>query len=195
MKKLISFKRFDLTDLVNKPELPPRVQIPDAREVFDHYMTIVLGLLNKKYEWLPEYQAVIDWLSDNDNKGLLLQGKCGVGKSIIARYVIPAIFSDYYSKIITCYNAQELNENIAEVLSKHLICIDDIGTEGESVIYGERRMVFCELIDLAEKKGKLIIGTTNLGGDALTSKYGERAVDRIKAMTKRVLINKQSFRG
>ena len=68
--------------------------------------------------------------------------------------------------------------------------MDDIGTENLSVKYGEKRLAFAELTDEAEKKGKLLILTTNLSIDELREKYGERTVDRLRAITKTVLVDR-----
>ena len=76
-----------------------------------------------------------------------------------------------------------MNNLIDKILKNHIVCIDDIGTEGEYVKYGEHRVPFAELVDLAEKKGTLLILTTNLTVDELRVKYGERVVDRLRAIT------------
>jgi DNA replication protein DnaC len=41
------------------------------------------------YEHLPEYDEVIDWMTNTDDKGLMLMGDCGRGKSIILNGVLP----------------------------------------------------------------------------------------------------------
>lgn len=71
---------------------------------------------------------------------------------------------------------------------------DDIGTENLSVKYGEKRLSFAELADEAEKKGKLLILTTNLSIDELREKYGERTIDRLRAITRTVLFSGESLR-
>lgn len=87
-----------------------------------------------------------------------------------------------------------MNTDIDDVMKKHIVYIDDIGTEGVSVRYGERRMAFPELVDDAEKKGKLLIVTSNLTTDELKEKYGERTLDRLKAISKLVLFKGKSLR-
>ena len=87
-----------------------------------------------------------------------------------------------------------MNANLEEVKKKHIIYIDDVGTENLSVKYGEKRLAFAELADEAEKKGKLLILTTNLTIDELREKYGERTIDRLRAITKTVLFSGISLR-
>ena len=87
-----------------------------------------------------------------------------------------------------------MNANADTVKQKHIIYIDDIGTENLSVKYGEKRLVFPELVDEAEKKGKLLIITTNLSLSELSEKYGERTIDRLRAITTSVLFKGESLR-
>ena len=87
-----------------------------------------------------------------------------------------------------------MNAKLDEVKQKHIIYIDDVGTENLSVKYGEKRLAFAELADEAEKKGKLLILTTNLTIEELREKYGERTIDRLRAITKTVLFSGVSLR-
>ena len=87
-----------------------------------------------------------------------------------------------------------MNNLIDNILKNRIVCIDDIGTEGEYVKYGEHRVPFAELVDLAEKKGTLLILTTNLTVDELRVKYGERVVDRLRAITNVVYFKGSSLR-
>lgn len=87
-----------------------------------------------------------------------------------------------------------MNANLDDVKQKHIIYVDDIGTESLSVKYGEKRLAFAELADETEKKGKLLIITTNLSIDELREKYGERTIDRLKAITRTVLFSGESLR-
>ena len=135
-----------------------------------------------------------DWLNDNQGRGLFLYGNCGRGKTVLARYVIPAILLKYDRKVVNCFDAQEMNTNLDEVLKKKIVCIDDIGTEEVSVSYGNKRLAFLEVVDAAEKHGKLLIITSNLNQEQLVQKYGDRTMDRIISTTKRVLFKGKSLR-
>ena len=157
-------------------------------------------LTDNKCVWLPEYDEVADWLSDNKSKGLLLMGSCGRGKSLLCTKVIPTIVSAHYGANIICIDAPDINrfDNKGNSCASYhaLLCIDDLGTE--SIIannFGEKRNVFPELVDEAEKKGRLLIVTTNLTTDELRQRYGERTLDRLKAITRPVLCIGDSMRG
>ncbi len=170
------------------------LKIPYAREITEQGLAHFIAVEGKKAVWLEEYDQIVEWLEDNKGLGLLLHGKCGVGKTIMGRYVIPAILLHKLRKIVTCFDVGELNNMTDVVLSKKIISIDDVGTEEISIKYGEKRLAFAELMDMVEKQSKLIIITTNLTAEQITAKYGDRIMDRIKATTKRIAFNGQSFR-
>lgn len=173
--------------------LPDRVSIsiPDAEAVLKRGLAFFVG---EGYKWLSEYEKVEKWLENNENRGLLCLGNCGRGKTVICCKIIPLLLSHYCRKIAEVVDAQQMNADVDRIKRSHIICIDDIGTEGESVKYGERRMAFSEIVDEAEKKGKLLIITTNLSIDELTAKYGIRTIDRLKAITTPVLFKGESMR-
>ena len=138
-------------------------------------------------EWNERnYRPIVDWMTDNKGKGLLMLGGCGLGKSLIGMYILPLLIKDVHRKVVNIFNAQELNKKIDEILNLHIVYIDDIGTEDNLNSYGNKRMPFAELCDAAEKKGKLLILTTNLNIEGLQERYGDRVVDRLVATTKAV---------
>lgn len=167
------------------------IAIPDARHMIKRGLeTFIKG----EPVWLPEYEDVADWLTNNEGRGLLLIGNCGRGKSVLAKKIIPTLISYFHRKIVSVYTSTQMNQRPDEVLSKHIVCVDDIGTEGESMLYGNRRMVLAELADAAEIEGKLLLLTTNMSVDELRHKYGERTIDRLRVITKPVLFNGESLR-
>lgn len=167
------------------------IHIPDAKEALMRGLQYYLG---DKAEWLPCYDEVAEWLSDNQGRGLLCYGSCGLGKSVICGKIIPVLLNHYHHKVVSLWEADSMNHDIDAVKANHILYIDDIGTEGESVRYGERRMAFPEIVDAAEKKGKLLMCSTNLSLKELRDKYAERTTDRLRAITKQVLFKGESFR-
>lgn len=176
------------------PEDRVFISIPEARKILYSAMSFFIGKEGRKVEWLPEYEKVAEWLSNNKGRGLFLFGNCGRGKSVLCRYALPAILLQFAKKVVNVFDIQELNGDIDNVLSKHIISLDDIGTEELSIKYGERRMAFAEVMDAAEKKGKLVIVSTNLTMEELQGRYGDRVLDRIKSTTKRVMFVGNSLR-
>jgi DNA replication protein DnaC len=170
-------------------------QVPNAKEVFKNAMTYYLGINNQKLIWLPEYDFVVNWLDDNKGKGLFLYGSVGTGKTFITRYVIPGILLKYKRLVVSTFDITEANADPDYVLSKKLIALDDIGTEDVSVKYGEKRMVIPEILDAAEKYGKLLLITSNFNEEGIISKYGNRIFDRLIEVTTPIEFKGESFRG
>lgn len=166
------------------------ITVPDAKNV----LWRGLNYFTENAEWLPEYEEITNWLSDNKGRGLLCYGNCGRGKSLICWKIIPLLLNHYCRKLVSCYDAQQMNADIDAVKAKHIIYIDDVGTENLSVKFGEKRLAFCEIVDESEKRGKLLILTTNLSLNEISQKYGERTMDRLTAITTRVLFKGESLR-
>lgn len=171
------------------------IQIPDAKTMLKNAMTYFLGREGKQLVWLPQYDLIADWLSDNKGLGLFLYGSCGLGKTFVTRYAITAILLKYCNRVVTSFDMTEVLKDPDKVLAKHIIALDDIGTEDLSVKFGQRRSIIPEIMDAAEKYGKLLIITSNLGSEDLIAKYGNRTLDRILDITRRVEFSGKSFRG
>ena len=174
--------------------IPFRFGIPNAKEV------LIAGLeevMRHKVEWLAEYTQIVNWLTDNRGKGLLLIGPPGVGKSEICMKVIPLIFRMVLHKVFSRYQATELcNEaTYRSSLRQRFIAIDDFGIEGTFYDYGNPHIVFSEIVDGIEKRGTLFIATTNLTMDEIKAKYGLRTFDRLRANMHVVVIRERSLRG
>ena len=143
------------------------------------------------YEHLPTYDLIIDWLCDNKGRGLMLMGKCGLGKSTILNYVIPAIFRTKTNKVLRSIPAKEIGA--IEKNDSLFIIIDDLGTESIKNDYGTKIDGVCDAISYAEDASKTLLITTNLDGDALNLRYDKRTVDRLRKC-KVVVIEGKSFR-
>nr|DAQ80667.1 MAG TPA: replicative helicase [Caudoviricetes sp.] len=173
-----------------------QISIPNAEKRLRGGLQYVVNMKSGcNAEWNEHnYRPIVDWMTDNKGKGLLMFGGCGLGKSVIGMYILPLLIKDVHKKVVNIFSAQELNKKIDEILKLHIIYIDDVGTEDNLNSYGNKRMPFAELCDDAEKNGKLLILTTNLSIDELTERYGDRVVDRLIATTKAVPFTGDSLR-
>lgn len=176
-----------------------RIRIPNAeqrlRGGLDYFVKRYTFGKESHAKWIEKnYRPIVDWMSDNEGRGLLITGGCGLGKTLITKHILPLLLQDSCKKIVSIFSAQELNTKIDEILKLHIICIDDVGTEELVKIFGNVRCAFSELCDAAEQKGKLLIITTNLTANELEAKYGERTIDRLKAITKFVPFTGKSLR-
>jgi len=145
-----------------------------------------------KYEHLPAYDEIIDWLVDTRGRGLMLMGECGLGKSTILNFVIPAIFRTKTNKVLRSIPAKELavvERNVAP-----FIVIDDLGTESIKNDYGTKIDAVADAISYAEDSSKTLLITTNLSPKSLKERYDERTLDRLRKC-KVVIIKGNSFRN
>mgnify|MGYP003626113931 FL=1 len=172
----------------NRFKLGEREEIKEMFiKAFKHYDRTI-----DVYEHLPTYDLIIDWLCDNKGRGLMLMGKCGLGKSTILNYVIPAIFRTKTNKVLRSVPAKEIG--VIEKNDSLFIIIDDLGTESIKNDYGTKIDGVCDAISYAEDASKTLLITTNLDGDALNLRYDKRTVDRLRKC-KVVVIKGKSFRN
>ena len=156
-------------------------------KAFKHYDQTV-----DTYVHLPSYDKIIDWLSDTNGRGLMLMGDCGLGKSTILNYVIPAIFRTKTKQSLTSIPAKEMVEVVRN--NAYFIIIDDLGTESIKNDYGTKIDVVSDAISYAEDSSKTLLITTNLDGEDLDRRYDERTLDRLRKC-KVILIEGESFRN
>ena len=156
-------------------------------KAFEHYDRTI-----DVYKHLNSYDEIIDWLSDTKGRGLMLMGDCGLGKSTILNYVIPAIFRTKTNKLLTSTPAKELGE--IERSSASFIIIDDLGTESIKNDYGTKIDAVADAISYAEDSSKTLLITTNLDAGELKERYDERTLDRLRKC-KVVVIKGKSFRN
>lgn len=165
-------------------------------------------------QWLPEYDQVADWLSNNQGKGLMCIGDCGRGKTVITRDILPLIFKNYISihyadgwvghPPYNYFLAKELKSRWAEVERCKIICVDDVGTEPIAKVYGETHNYFSELVDLCNDRDKLLICSTNLthaqlfGGEedgvVYPARCDQRTFSRLVGNTVRVYFEGEDLR-
>lgn len=176
------------------PKERQSLRVENPKVIMQNALNYFLRFEAIKAIWKPEYDDVSTWLENTQGRGLFMYGNCGLGKSLLGRFVIPAILLKYCRKVVSVYSMNEVNKNIDEVLTRPIISIDDVGTEDIANSYGNKRSAFAEIMDEVEKKGKLIIISTNLSNEELIEKYGTRVMERIISTTKRIKFNGESLR-
>ena len=177
-----------------KPKVYNRFKLGTKEELkdmfikaFKHYDRTI-----DTYTHLPAYDEIIDWLVDTKGRGLMLMGECGLGKSTILNYVIPAIFRTKTNKSLKSISAKDLG-TIEKSITTFII-IDDLGTESIKNDYGTKIDAIADAISYAEDSSKTLLITTNLSGKALKERYDERTLDRLRKC-KVVVIKGESFRN
>ena len=185
-----TFKNADFLQpkVYNRYKLGEREEIKDMFiKSFEYYDRTV-----EKYEHLPAYDEIIDWMVDTKGRGLMLMGECGLGKSTILNFVIPAIFRTKINKILRSVPAKELGA--VDRNKAPFIIIDDLGTESIKNDYGTKIDAVADAISYAEDSSKTLLITTNLTPQALKERYDERTLDRLRKC-KVVIIKGKSFRN
>jgi DNA replication protein DnaC len=143
-----------------------------------------------KFEMLPEYEQIIEWLSDTKGKGLFMTGSNGRGKSTILMGVLPLIFLAVAKKVLKPVSARELDVSNL----KWAIAIDEIGQEEIQNDYGTKRDPVEFTISHCEDKMKMLLITSNLSKEQIVKRYGIRIEDRIKRLCKVVVFKGNSYR-
>lgn len=172
-------------------------------------------------QWLPEYDGVVDWLADNNGKGLMCIGDCGRGKTVITRDILPVLFKTLIEvrfsdgsvghPIYNYFLAKELRSRWSEIERCKIVCVDDVGTEPIAKVYGETHNYFAELVDICNDRDKLLICSTNLTqiqlfggkdddpesptyGQILPARYDQRIFSRLVGNTVRVYFEGEDLR-
>ena len=113
----------------------------------------------------------------------------------MVKYAIPVLFRAFPRKIFAVVNCGSQQYNIDEIKDKKFIALDDVGVEVDRVEYGTRRNIVVETINKAQDNpSTMLMMSSNLTGDAIRERYGDRIYDRVKYLCHRVAFNGQSLR-
>ena len=125
------------------------------------------------------------------NKGLLIRGGIGVGKTSILKLVqlwLPGVMKFAYNpanEVVSQYNISG-DEGVEVFKKKKNRLFDDIGAEDIGKYFGNNVEVFQKIIysryDGFRYSSLKTHFTTNLTNEQLKVKYGDRAYDRLKEM-------------
>lgn len=151
---------------------------------------------SERFQFLPEYQEVIDWMLDTKGQGLFLRGDYGRGKTDVVYGVIRPIFLMRSRIIIQGCDAKFLYKELEALLKLPVIFIDDLGNEPLGSDYGKRYEPFNNLLDHAEQNFQpLLIISSNLDGQTFLNRYGDRSLDRIERLCRFIEFKGESLRG
>lgn len=176
----------------------PHITFNDAENFLKRGLRYFIG---DKAVWLDGYNVVADWLTNNEGKGLCVLGTNGLGKSVICYDILPVFFK-YYKPNMRVFKCRAIElaacvrnrVDYANIIMANAVVIDDFGIEDVNNNYGEEYDAVPDIIDIAEKMKKLLIATTNLSADGIVKRYGERTADRLRSITKGLLIEGESLR-
>ena len=143
------------------------------------------GYINKIRAHCEEYA---DTFAVGDGKGLLLCGKSGLGKTFLMNCVAQRVLERGFSVVvISAYKlieamrryqfGEEGIEQVQDLLSCDLLCIDDLGSE--PMLRGVTVSALYHVINERRNANRAIVITTNCDADQLYEKYDDRIGARL----------------
>jgi hypothetical protein len=134
----------------------------------------------------------------NIDKGILLQGSIGTGKTILLRG-FAGVIGKVLDRNFEYYSAFDINRLIVkegiEKYSKRPLLIDDLGKEQEIVKdYGTDVRPILELFASRYDTGAITFLTTNYNNETFVKKYGAQTVDRFIETFNFIQLNGKSRR-
>lgn len=182
---------------------PGHIHVANARQRLEEGLRYFLN--GKPVKWLKGYDSIVEWLTDNKGRGLLVLGAPGLGKSLICQKVLPYLIG--IPDEIKCVNARQLHDRLKELEQERIVIIDDLGKE-PPLHYGNRDQSFYELCDHAERTKQLLIITTNLAtgvvkghplppefSDSIQHRYGDAVFSRMTKIVKSAYLVGEDMRG
>lgn len=139
--------------------------------------------------------CVAKWLHYSKQRGLLLYGRLGNGKTTMLRSIARLFHGRSF--LLNSNTIYEHEKENSLVRSQHkLLLIDDLGTEPERcLVYGEERHPITDIILERYQDNLTTIIATNLSFDDIKGRYGARVLDRLIEMYAGLFYNGDSYRG
>ena len=190
----------------------------DFRDLFQSFGNICLYSRNQNKNFVidsynePIIEQLYFYATNNPsfngdlNKGIMLQGKYGCGKtvlfetySILHNHVVKKFLMN--CPLLTFIKSVELQEHIrkqsVQMFARRPLIIDEFGRESKTVQdYGNISRPISELLSLRSDAGTLTHGTTNFTLETLSSEefYGAMIGDRLKMMFNFITMKGESRR-
>ena len=203
---------------MQKQRLPLPLAYADFQSLFCEFGTICLHNRNQAKNFVidknnePMIEQLYYYITNNStfsgdlDKGIMLQGKYGCGKTILLE-----TYSSLHNHAVrrfhlnqplfTFIKSVELQEQIvkqsASVFARRPLIIDEFGRESKMVQdYGNVSRPISELLSLRSDVGAITHGTTNFTFATLASDefYGGMIGDRLKVMFNFITLNGESRR-
>jgi len=129
-----------------------------------------------------------DTFAAGDGKGLLLCGRSGLGKTFLMNCVAQRVLERGYSVVVvSAYKlieamrryqfGEEGIEQVQDMLSCDLLCIDDLGSE--PMLRGVTVSSLYHIINERRNANRSVVITTNLDSELLYEKYDDRIGARL----------------
>lgn len=207
---------------IRKPIEKKFPDVPKAellREVIIRKVKDSLSVTGKEFKMYPQTRFLIDlsalYFSNDErfhkveavnsnslNKGLLIIGACGVGKSLILQAATSTLFDGNIFAQRSCNQVvKDFDEEGGKGLKKYLRgewYFDDLGTENEGKHYGKAEDVFTTILsdryELFTREGKRTVLSTNFTPEEIGKRYGKRIESRLYEMFNIIVIGGKDIR-
>jgi DNA replication protein DnaC len=203
---------------MRQQRLPLPLAYADFRSLFGQFGIICLHNRNQIKDFVidknnePMIEQLYFYMTNNPSflgdleKGVMLQGKYGCGKTILLEtysLLHNHVVRRYHlnQPLFTFIKSLELQEQIikqsASTFSRRPLIIDEFGRESKTVQdYGNISRPISELLSLRSDIGAITHGTTNFTFATLSSDefYGGMIGDRLKVMFNFITLNGESRR-
>lgn len=155
----------------------------------------VIGQIALWYSCDPRFKGSLE-------KGLMIRGNVGTGKSVIVEALCNLILERenikpyfiHVSELQDLYIRNDFEE-IDKVKNRRYAIIDDVGVEAvEAKSYGNVKEPFNDVFDYRYRNDKLTIITTNLTPSEIEETYGTRIIDRFRECMNDLILDGESFR-
>lgn len=150
------------------------IKMPDAAG----WLNTCAGIVQRHFQWQPEYMPIAEWLGDTRGKGILITGGSQTGKTLLAKTIMGMMYA-WFGAIFCFCTGSELNEMHKAMKWSRLNIIDGIGFEDQINDYGTRRWALAEVLDNAAARKAILILTSNKGWGELATHYGNDMMARI----------------
>lgn len=185
--------------------LPTRLPLPLVSEDDTRCRLLALYQLEVEYRGQvcvnDEYtydkiNRVARWMFSSQERGLILMGRMGNGKSTMLR-----VINRLFKGTSTFGDAQDIFEHYKKsqgsmrYWDEKLLLIDDLGVEPvRCLVYGEEYYPISRLLLHRYDKQLTTIIATNLGIEDIETRYGDRVVDRMKETFSVITYEHESYR-
>jgi len=179
----------DYPEITKKSAIPIKYDMSDEMEILTYLSERLLGY---KYIFHSDNKLVYKKILDNmftakPNKGILLMGKIGNGKTDLFRLIHKYTYYRFLRKFVFSDTKIISNEYmktgfIDRYIGRELY-IDDIGVERTVNRYGNNEDVVYELIMTRYADKRFVThATTNFDRKTLQKRFGDRAYSRMQEM-------------
>lgn len=138
----------------------------------------------------------------NPEKGLLIRGGIGTGKTLIAEAIRDTHFTIMHnvaqfihSTELTEIFVEKKTEIIEACKQRNLLIVDDVGVEQSEINrFGSKFQPFVEIVDERYRRQKQSVLTSNLNAKMFAEKYGDRIVSRIRETFNDLILKGEDLR-